>query len=57
MAQEESQRLITRNNTARFSNCSFTSNESPEGGSAVGLVANSRVDQAVTATSFTDWYA
>ena len=37
-------------------NCTFDSNYSPTGGSAVGLVSNARVDQHSPIVSFTDWY-
>ena len=43
-------------NAASFSNCSFTNNSSPTGGSAISLVSNLRVDQIVATSNFTDWY-
>lgn len=46
--------LIT--NTASFTNCAFTNNSSPAGGSAVSLVSNLRVDQVVASVDFTNWY-
>lgn len=42
-------------NVASFTNCSFVNNSSPTGGSAVGLISNARVDQALATTNFTDW--
>ena len=43
-------------NSASFSNCSFTNNSSPTGGSAISLVSNLRVDQIVATSNFSDWY-
>ena len=41
---------------AFLKNCTFDSNQSPTGGSAVGLVSNVRVNQRSPTVSFTDWY-
>lgn len=43
------------NNTAIFSQCNFTNNSSPTGGSAVSLVSNTRIDQILATTKFIDW--
>lgn len=43
------------NNTASFTRCTFTENSSPTGGSAISLVSNSRIDQTLATTNFTDW--
>ena len=36
-------------------NCTFDKNESPDGGSAVGMISRSRVDQPILLTSMRDW--
>ena len=42
-------------NVASFDNCTFDGNTSPRGGSAIGLLSNARVDQALVPITFTDW--
>ena len=42
-------------NTASFTNCTFSDNSSPTGGSAVSLVSNLAVDQVVVAANFSNW--
>lgn len=42
-------------NVASFMDCEFEYNLSPEGGSAVSLVSNARVDQALNTTDFINW--
>ena len=42
-------------NTAKFTNCSFTNNSSPTGGSAISLVSNLAVNQVLATANFSDW--
>ena len=57
---QDSLALLTRTETsnptvAHLKRCRFEGNYSPTGGSAVGLVSNTRVDQLSLAVTVTDW--
>lgn len=47
---------LLMDNVGVFCNCIFSNNSSPTGGSTISMVSNTRVDQASTPTTFTNWY-
>ena len=48
-------RTTNASNILTIRNCTFDNNMAPDGGSAVGMVSRSRVDQSLLLTSMTDW--
>ena len=47
--------VANSNNILTIVNCTFDKNECPDGGSAVGMISRSRVDQPILLTSMKDW--